>query len=214
MSSSNNIFLTSFWEGRNLGASLCLPQNRFICLEQCSITPGQCCSQDPPAGAGVTCFVLPWVNVLFWLHSSFLQILRALLHGQDVIRKLQCWEEKCIYSSQSRSWWGLLYPRGIWTGEAPVEGMPTVHSRQWSLAQPLHRRRVSVHSTPCAGEKCAWHISSTQGMTSSKHSSPTEQSVWNHWQMSESHRAVRAWCGPDCSCCFRKVQSKSSQVCC
>lgn len=165
MSSSNNIFLTALWGGRNPGASLCLPENRYICLKHCSIPPGQCCSQDATAGAGVTGFVLPWVNVLFWLHSSFSHILRALLHGQDVIRKLERWEEKCIYSSQSRSWWGLLYPRGIWTGEALVEGLPTVHSRQWSLAQPLHRRWVSAHSTPCVAAKCTCYISSTQGMT-------------------------------------------------
>lgn len=72
---------------------------------------------------------------------------RPKLHGEDVINRFERREEKCIHSNQSGSWWGLLYPRCIWTGAALLERMPKVHSCQRSLAQPLHRRWVSVIGT-------------------------------------------------------------------
>lgn len=85
------------------------------------------------------------LNVLFWLHSSFLHSLGTPHHGQNTISRFEHWEEKCIHGNQSRSRWGLLYPRCIWIGTTLLERMPEVHSCQWSLAQPLHRRWVSAY---------------------------------------------------------------------
>lgn len=96
--SSHKAFLTWFRGGRNPGDSSRLPLSRYIHL-----TPGQRCSQCPITRAELAGFVLPRLNVLFWLHSSFLHGLSTPRHGQNAISRFEHWEEKRIHGNQSRS---------------------------------------------------------------------------------------------------------------